>query len=514
MKHADSRTPPSSTPLLLTASLGCAVTVLDTNLVGIVLPTIAHDLAATFADIEWVVSAYLLCFAALLLPAGAIADRAGRRRVLLLGLAIFGATSLACGAAPDARALYLARAAQGVGAAFLLAPSLAVIGHAFHGEQERARVWAFWGTIMGLTMVCSPLIGGVVSHWLGWRWAFFINLPVCAGLAFAVLRRVPESRGMAQRTLDLPGIVLFAAAMFAFTWTLISGPAQGWTSPAVLARAATALGLFALFLATERRVRAPMLDLSLFAQRRFVGAVAAMLAYAACAQVMASLLPLYLQNARGTSALAAGVGMLPFALAMLLLPMAGRRLAAFMAGYRILALGLAVVATGNLVMAWSASVPGNRLLDVIGMAILGAGGGLLNGETQKAIMGTVAPERAGMASGISTTSRFCGILLGFAGIGAVLAGGVRSALLAGLSDAGVKIAPGMVERLVAGDGGALPAGLAGLLRRSFESGFAQGFLAAGMAAAAASAIVAGCMRDARAPAGELPCPTSPNESTR
>nr|WP_307727213.1 MFS transporter [Telluria mixta] len=344
-------------------------------------------------------------------------------------------------------------------------------------------------------MVCSPLIGGVISRWFGWRWAFFANLPVCAGLALAVLRWVPESRGAAQRTLDLPGIGLFAAAMFAFTWTLISGPAQGWTSLAVLARAAAALALFALFVATERRVRAPMLDLSLFAQRRFVGAVAAMLAYAACAQVMASLLPLYLQNARGATALEAGVGMLPFALAMLLLPMAGRRLAAFMAGYRILALGLAIVATGNLVMAWSASVPGHRLLDVIGMAILGVGGGLLNGETQKAIMGTIPPERAGMASGISTTSRFCGILLGFAGIGAVLAGGVRSALLAGLQHAGVGIAPDMVERLVAGDGGALPAGLAGLLRRSFESGFAHGFLAAGLAAAAASAIVVGCMRD-------------------
>jgi EmrB/QacA subfamily drug resistance transporter len=492
---ADSPPRPSSTPLLLTASLGCAVTVLDTNVVGIVLPTIARELAATFADIEWVVSAYLLCFAALLLPAGAIADRAGRKRVLLVGLAVFAAASLACGAAPGARALYLARAAQGVGAAFLLAPSLAVIGHAFHGERERARVWAFWGTIMGLTMVCSPLIGGVISRWLGWRWAFFVNLPVCAGLALAVLRHVPESRGAAQRTLDVPGIVLFAAAMFAFTWTLISGPAEGWTSLAVLARAAAALALFALFLATERRVRAPMLDLSLFAQRRFVGAVAAMLAYASCAQVMASLLPLYLQNARGATALGAGVGMLPFALAMLLLPMAGRRLAAFMPGHRILALGLLVVAAGNLVMVWAAHLPDNRLLDGIGMAILGAGGGLLNGETQKAIMGTVPPERAGMASGISTTSRFCGILLGFAGIGAVLASGTRAALLAGAAQAGATIAPDLVERVIAGDAGALPAGLAGLLRRSVESGFAHGFLAAGITAAGAAAIVHGCMHD-------------------
>jgi EmrB/QacA subfamily drug resistance transporter len=495
----------SSRPLLLTASLGCAVTVLDTNLVGIVLPTIARDLAATFSDIEWVVSAYLLCFAALLLPAGAIADRIGRKRVLLLGLAIFGVASLACGAAGTGQALYLARAAQGVGAAFLLAPSLAVIGHAFSGEQERARVWAVWGAIMGMTMVLSPLIGGVISRWLGWRWAFFINLPVCAGLALAVVRWVPESRSPAHRALDLPGIVLFASAMFAFTWTLISGPAQGWTSVPVLTRAGAALCLFWLFVATERRVHGPMLDLALFANRRFVGAVAAMLAYAAAAQVMASLLPLYLQNARGESALQAGVGMLPFALAMLLLPMVGRRLAAFMAGYQILALGLAIVAFGNVVMMWSAYMPENRSLVILGMAILGSGGGLLNGETQKAIMGAVPADRAGMASGISTTSRFCGILLGFAGLGAVLASGARTTLLAGLPQLGQQIDPVFVERLVAGDvshiagpDGGLPTGLAALLRRGFETGFAHGFLAAAMTAAVACAVVYGCMRESKA----------------
>jgi Na+/melibiose symporter-like transporter len=392
-----------------------------------------------------------------------------------------------------------------VGAAFLLAPSLAVIGHAFSGEAERARVWAVWGAIMGMTMVLSPLIGGVISRWLGWRWAFYVNLPVCAGLALAVVRWVPESRSPAHRALDLPGIVLFASAMFAFTWTLISGPAQGWTSAPVLARAAAALCLFGLFVALERRVRAPMLDLALFGNRRFVGAVAAMLAYAACAQVMASLLPLYLQNARGASPLQAGVGMLPFALAMLLLPMAGRRLAAFMAGYQILALGLAIVALGNLVMMWSAAMPENGWLVVLGMAILGAGGGLLNGETQKAIMGTIPPDRAGMASGISTTSRFCGILLGFAGLGAVLAGGARTTLLAGLPRLGQHTEPEFVERLVAGDvahmagpGGSVPAGLAELLQRGFETGFAHAFLAAAITAAAACAVVYGCMRDPKA----------------
>ncbi|MFK3736669.1 MFS transporter [Massilia sp. TN1-12] len=491
-------------PLLLTASLGCAVTVLDTNLVGIVLPTIARDLNATFGDIEWVISTYLLCFAALLLPAGVVADRIGRKRLLLLGLFIFGLASLACGVAGSAQALYLARAGQGAGAACLLAPSLAVIGHAFRGEQERARVWAFWGAIMGTTMVLSPLVGGVISRWLGWRWAFYVNLPACAVLGLAVVRWIPESRSPVPRPFDIPGIVLFASAMFTFTWTLISGPAEGWTSMPVLVRAAAALCMLGCFLAAERRVAQPMLDLELFANTRFVGAVIAMLAYAGAAQVMASLLPLYLQNARGATALEAGAGMLPFALAMLLLPMLGRRLGAFMAGYQILALGLAIVALGNLVMMWAASMPGLRALDVLGMAILGSGGGLLNGETQKAIMGAIPADRAGMASGISTTSRFCGILLGFASLGAVLSSGTRATLLAGLPRLGQQARPELIEQLVAGDvtgaagtGGAMPAGLAALLQHGFETGFAHAFLAAAAASALGCVVVYGCMGGAR-----------------
>jgi EmrB/QacA subfamily drug resistance transporter len=490
----------SSTALLLTASLGCAVTVLDTNLVGIVLPTIARDLKATFADIEWVVSTYLLCFAALLLPAGAIADRSGRKRVLLGGLALFAAASLACGAAPTAPMLYLARAAQGVGAAFLLAPSLAVIGHAFHGEHQRARVWAVWGAIMGLTMVLSPLIGGVISHSLGWRSAFFINLPVCAGLALAVLRWVPESHNPARLKLDFPGILLFASAMFAFTWALITGPAQGWMSAPVLLRCLAGMGLFAMFVRVERRASAPMLDLALFGNRRFVGAVVAMLAYAAAAQVMASVLPLYLQNARGATPLQAGVGMLPFALAMLVFPQVGRWLSAFMPGYRILTLGLLIVAVGNLIMMCSARTPGAQAMTAAGMAILGGGGGLLNGETQKAIMGAVPPERAGMASGISTTSRFSGILLGFAGLGSVLASGIRSALLQGLPRLGLHAAPETVERLVAGDlahattDGVAPPGLESLVRAGFGAGFEHAFLVAAVAATVAGLTVYACMR--------------------
>ena len=496
-----SRSVSRGTPLLLIASMGCAMTVLDTNVVGIVLPTIARDLNASFADIEWVISAYVLCFAALLLPAGSLADRYGRKRVFLTGIALFALASFACGVAPTAELLYVARAAQGVGAAFLLAPALAIIGHAFHDERERARAWAVWGGIMGLTMVLSPLIGGVINAWLGWRWAFAINVPICALLATAVVRIVDESRDPTPRSLDLPGIALFASAMFSLTWALILGPDRGWLSTQALSRACAGVVLFALFVWVESRRAHPMLDLALFRSLPFVGAIVAMFAYASSAQVMASLLPLFLQNARGESALVAGAGMLPFALAMLILPQLGRKLAAYMDSRQILTLGLTVVACGNLSMMVAARSTSHAWL-IVAMALLGSGGGLLNGETQKAIMGTVPRERAGMASGISTTSRFTGILLGFSGLGAVLAEGVRSALTAQMTQTHLPVVQGFTERVMAGDFSRAfalypPASIEALVhiaRSSYGEGFARAFAGASIVAAVSASIVFLSMR--------------------
>src|SRR5690606_38815040 len=185
--------------------------------------------------------------------------------------------------------------------------------------------------------------------------------------------------------------------------------------------------VFSAFAIVERRRVHPMLDLAVFRSRAFAAAVLAMFAYAASAQVMAALLPMFLQNARGATAMQAGVGMLPFAIAMMLLPYAGRALGKHWASYQILTLGLLVVAVGNLLMMWAAS-SGGLLPLVVAMAVLGSGGGLLNGETQRAMMATIPREQAGMASGISTTARFTGILLGFAGLAAVMSAGVRSSV--------------------------------------------------------------------------------------
>jgi len=413
--------------VLLTASTGCAMTVLDTNVVAIVLPTIARDFGASFADVEWVISTYVLCFASLLLPAGAIADRYGRKRVFLIGIGAFAVASLLCGIAPSAITLYLARTLQGIGAAFLLAPALAIIGHTFHGEAERNRAWAIWGAMMGLTMVLAPIVGGLIAYALGWRWAFHINVPICAGLAAAAAIFIDESRDREARRLDPAGITLFAAAMFGLTWGLIYGQAHGWTSPSALTGFIAGVLAFLAFIIAERCQERPMLDLGLFANPRLVGAVWAMFAYAACAQVMASLLPLFLQNGLGRTALQAGFTMLPFAIAMLTFPQVGRLLGRHLTSRHILTVGLIVVGLGNGLTAWGAHI-GAAPVVILGMLVLGSGGGLLNGETQKAIMSVVPRERAGMASGISTTSRFSGILLGFATLSGVLATAVRARL--------------------------------------------------------------------------------------
>lgn len=492
-------------PVLALASAGCALTVLDTNVVGIVLPAIARGLHASFAGIEWVVSAYVLLFAALLLPAGAIADKHGRKRVFLVGIAVFGLASLACGLAGSAITLALARACQGVGAAFLIAPALAIIGHRFHTERDRAHAWAIWGSVMGLTMVLSPIIGGLISSTYGWRWAFYINVPICIALLATVPAIVEDSRDPHPRPLNLAGMALFVLGMLGVTSALILGPGKGWTSNAVTARWLGGIGMFALFVLAEQRNEQPMLDLGLFRRPSFVGAVTAMFAYAASAQVMASLLPLYLQGAQGHAPLAAGIAMLPFALAMLLFPRVGRWLGTHGNGYQVLTLGLLLVGFGNALMVHAAWHGGHAAL-VAAMAILGAGGGLLNGETQKAVMVNVPPQRAGMASGISTTSRFAGILLGFSGLGALLASGTRAALASDPRLRGLLLSNELIDRIVAGDvdlrPSVIPMGdwptFLQQVRQDYGHAFADVFLLAALIAGTAANIVFWTMRRRRA----------------
>lgn len=437
--------------VLLTTSAACALTIFDTNLLGVITPMLVAELGVDFARISWVLSGFLLSFASLLLVAGALADHYGRKRILLLGLGIYGAGALACSLAPGIEVLILARIVQGMGAAFLLAPALAIIGQTFRAPEEAVKAWAVWGSLMGLTMVTAPLLSSLVGAWQGWRWALGMMAPLCALLIWQVVRLIDESRAPRPQAFDWPGAALFSLTMLAGSWSLIHGPEVGWQSPLVFWPLLGGAVLLAAFVVRELAVLNPMLQLRLFASPAFVGAVAAMLGYAAAAQVMAAFLPVYLQKGLGVSLLWTGVALLPFALAMLIFPLIGRRLSAWLQSWQLLGLGLVVIALGNLGLAEAVQI-GSRTRFFISMACLGAGGGLINGETQKAILGTVRGDQAGMASGISTTARFLAMLLGYAGLSSVMLSGVRAELQMQLCpESGCWLASELVTAVAAGD---------------------------------------------------------------
>jgi MFS family permease len=298
--------------VLVTASAACALIVLDTNVVAVSLPAIARTFHAGFADVEWVVSAYMVAFAACLLPSGGLADRFGRKTMLLAGLGIFALASLGCGLALSVQMLDIARAVKGLGAALLLTSALAIIANTFHGGPSRERAWAFWGACMGVATTVAPLAGGVITQWLGWRWIFLLNLPVCAMLAWSAWKTVTPSANPQAGPLDIAGGLLFGLSLALGIWGLVGTQTDGWDSRMTALRFAGSAVLMLAFIWVERGRTHPMIDLALFRQARFVGAVLAMFGYAACAQVMMTFLPLYLQNAFAFSAVAAGLGMLPF----------------------------------------------------------------------------------------------------------------------------------------------------------------------------------------------------------
>jgi MFS family permease len=431
---------------------------------------------------------------------------------------------LLCGLAPGALILNMARALQGIGAALQLSAALALLSHEFRGH-DRARAFGFWGTVIGVAVALGPLVGGVITSSLGWRWAFLVNGPIGIVLVALAVSVVEESRDPDAVRLDLAGMILFGGSLFCLVWALIDGNAAGWSSRSILLKLAAAAGSLTLFVAAERVQMRPMVDFSLFRRRTFLGASVAMLGFASSAQVMMTYLPLYLQNAFGLGAAAAGFGMLPFALPLFFCPRIAAALATRVSGRTLLTLGQAIVALGN--MATAALITANQPYArvAIGMVVTGCGAGLLNSETAKVSMSVIPPERGGMASGISGTLRFIGLVTGITGLGAILASGtqahfVRTVAASGLSSSIAGGAQFIVSRIISGDiTGAVahvaPTARAELIevsRGSFATGFTTVLIVAGGIAALGALLTALLVstvetapaRRPRAPACNLP----------
>jgi EmrB/QacA subfamily drug resistance transporter len=475
--------------ILLTASLVSSLIMLDSNIVAVSLPAIGRSLDASFTDVQWVISAYVLTYAALLMASGNYADLRGRRKSMLIGLVVFAVSSAACGVATSSPLLNLARAVQGVGGAFLLTASLAILSNAFMGV-ERTHAFAFWGASLGIALALGPIIGGVITNFFGWRWVFLVNVPASAILILGTLRFISESRDPNAKRLDYLGTVTFSAGLAILIWALIDGNDAGWSSPSILVRLATALILLAAFVVVETRQDRPMVDFGLFRRKTFVGAVLAMIGYGASAQVMIFFLPLYLQNAYGFGPLAAGVAMIPFALPMVLAPRETRRLATRYSGRALLTAGLAITVLGNLAF-WvvaKSHLPYGSFL--VAMLIAGCGAGLLNGQTVKVLQGAVPEDRAGMASGIASTTRFIGILVSVAALGAVLADVARDRFVTVATHLGLAadVARKAAVRVTSGDlaglRDAVPPGLRDALSSAALAEYGTGFASAAMVAAA------------------------------
>jgi EmrB/QacA subfamily drug resistance transporter len=458
---------------------------LDANIVSVSLPAIAHSLHASFAGIEWVITAYMLSFASLLMPAGALADRFGRKRLLIIGLSTFTFASVLCGAAPSLPVLIAARALQGAGAAMQLSSALATLSHSFQGEA-RARAFAFWGSVVGIGIASGPVVGGLITQAFGWEWAFYVNLPIGIALIALIVSVIETSKDPGAVRLDLPGVACFAAALFLTTLALIEGNHRGWTDRWIVAEFLSAFALFGLFIFVERRQARPMLDLTYFRKPTYLGANLAQLSFSAGMLTMLTFIPIFLQNGLGNSSAVAGLMMLPMVIPLFIVPrIVAGRLAYRLSGRALLAIGLFLVCLG---LFWFAAMVRELSYSAMigGMLLTGTGAGFLNGETTKVGMTVIPKERAGMASGVSGTVRFSGLVIGIATFGAVLYSGVADSVRRALPDASASDALRLAQDITAGQlaGATLPghdaAAVHALAAASFASGYRWLFFAGGV----------------------------------
>jgi EmrB/QacA subfamily drug resistance transporter len=390
---------------------------LDITIVNVALPEIQKDFHSSLSDLQWVIDAYALSLAALMLTAGSIADLRGRRLVFATGLGIFSLASFLCGLATSSLFLNLARGLQGVGGAMMFATSLALIASAFQG-RERGTAFGIWGATIGGSVAVGPLIGGAITDGLGWEWIFFVNVPIGIAAIFFTLSKVDESKNPYARRVDWPGLVVWSAGLFLLVLGLIRGNDQGWTSTKTLLELGGAAALIALFLVIEARRKEPMLDLSLFRNKAFLGASIVAFCLSAGMFALFLYLTLYIQTQLGYSPLETGVRFLPLTVvSFIAAPIAGR-MAHRVAPRVLFGLGLGLVGVGLILM--HGIKPSDDWTTLLaGMIVAGVGIGVTNPTLAQVAVGVVPPERSGMASGINNTFRQVGIATGIAGLGAV-----------------------------------------------------------------------------------------------
>lgn len=451
---------------LIAVCVGTFMLLLDVTIVNVALPSIQRSLSASFSDLQWVVDAYALMLAALLLTTGSLADLFGRRKLFVIGLVIFSVSSLASGLAATPLWLNLARGAQGVGGAAMFSTSLALLGTAFQG-RERGTAFGAWGAITGLAVAIGPVVGGALTTGLSWRWIFLVNVPIGVVALVICLLRVDESRRPGAHRPDLIGFVTFSGALGALVYALIKGNAKGWGSPVIVACLIGAGLLLIVFVIAElRQGERAMFELALFRKPTFNGGLIAAFSLSAGLFALFLYLTLYLQDVLRYSALQTGLRFLVLSGAILLTSGLSGRLTTSVPIRLLIAPGLALVGLGLLLMRGLEASSGWTHL-IPGFILAGAGTGLINPPLASTAIGVVTPDRSGMASGINSTFRQIGIATGIAGLGAIFSHTVRTQILSLLESA--KAVPAHAAHAIASgvsQGSGVGAGLGSLPARA------------------------------------------------
>jgi len=410
--------------VLVICSSSLFIVGLDSTIVNIALPSIGRDLRASVAGLQWTVDGYALVLASLLMLSGATADRIGRRRVFQTGLAVFTVGSALCSLAPGLGWLVAFRMMQAIGGSMLNPVAMSIITNTFTEKAERARAIGVWSATYGLSMSLGPVVGGFLVDSVGWRGTFYVNIPVGLAAIALTARFVPESRAPRPRRPDPVGQALIIVMLGSLTYAIIEGPALGWRSPVIVALFAAAAAALGTFAAYEARRTDPVLDPRFFRSAPLAGAVLTAISATAAVGGFLFLATLYLQEVRGLSAVQAGLHLLPMASMVALGALVSSRvLARRGARLPMVAAGLALAAGGLLLSRLTASSALAPL--AIAFVVFGIGGGVINAPITYIAVSGMPASQAGVASGIASTSRQIGQVLGIAVAGSLLAAELR-----------------------------------------------------------------------------------------
>jgi EmrB/QacA subfamily drug resistance transporter len=407
--------------LVLVALCSAALLInIDVTIVNVALPSLVRELGATTTNLQWVVDAYTLVFAALILAAGSLSDRAGRKGMLLAGLTVFAFGSFAGSFSTNAGQLIAARAFMGIGAAAIFPSTLSLIANVFTERTERAKAIGLWGATTGVGVATGPIVGGWLLEHYWWGSVFLFMVPLAALVGLAVAVSVPTSRDPSAPSIDWPGLILSCAAMGTLVFGIIEAPDWGWASSSTLLTFAIGLALLAAFVAVESHVDRPMLDVGLFRNPRFSAASGSITISFFSLAGFTFLVTQYFQFVHGYSPLGTGVRLLPVAGSIAVAAVVGTKLAVRVGNKAVVASGLAMWAIALL---WISTVSASTTyLEIAGQMILGGGGlGLITAPATEAILGAVPTEKAGVGSAVNDATRLFGAALGVAVIGSVAA---------------------------------------------------------------------------------------------